>query len=136
MRTATLPSAAYRGRIAPRAGFAWTPHVKAGKIKALGTIGARRFAGLPDAPSFSELGYDLDFRGWVGLFAPANTPREVITRLNAEINRVIGLPEVRERFSQSGIEIVGGAPETFERHIREQVGTWGKVVKDANIRAD
>ena len=57
-------------------------------------------------------------------------------KLNTEINRILGLADVKERFTASGIDIAGGTPETFDKHIREQVMTWGKVVKDANIKAE
>ncbi len=112
-------------------------HVKAGRLRALAITTPRRVAALPEIPTVDEAGvpgYQVSV--WFGVVAPAATPKDVVARLNAEINRVIGLPEVKERFSQSGIEIVGGSPEVFERQIREQVATWGKVVKEANIKSD
>lgn len=112
-------------------------HVKAGRLRALAITTPKRSPAMPEIPTVDEAGvpgYQVSV--WFGVVAPAATPKDVVSRLNSEINRVISLPDVRDRFSQSGIEIVGGAPEVFDRHIREQVGTWGKVVKDANIRAD
>ena len=112
-------------------------HVKAGRLRALAITTPRRVAALPEIPTVDEAGvpgYQVSV--WFGVVAPAATPKDVVARLNAEINRVIGLPEVKERFSQSGIEIVGGSPEVFDRQIREQVATWGKVVKEANIKSD
>ena len=112
-------------------------HVKAGRLRALAITTPRRVATMPDIPTVDEAGvpgYQVSV--WFGVVAPAATPKDVVTRLNGEINRVIGLPEVKERFSQSGIEIVGGSPEVFDRQIREQVATWGKVVKEANIKSD
>ena len=73
---------------------------------------------------------------WFGVVAPAATPKDVVAKLNAEINRILALPDVKERFGAAGIDIVGGAPELFDKLIREQVTTWGKVVKDANIKLD
>ena len=73
---------------------------------------------------------------WFGVVAPAATPKDVVAKLNTEINRILSLPDVKERFNAAGIDIVGGAPEVFDKHIREQVATWGKVVKDANINSD
>ncbi len=112
-------------------------HVKAGRLRALAITTAKRSSGLPDIPTVDEAGvpgYQVSV--WFGVVAPAATPKDVVAKLNAEINRVLALPDVKERFSQSGIEIVGGAPEVFDRHIREQVATWGRVVKDANIKSD
>ena len=112
-------------------------HVKGGRLRALAITTPKRSPTLADIPTVDEAGvpgYQVSV--WFGLVAPAATPRDTVTRLNAEINRVLALPDVRERFGQSGIEIVGGAPDVFERHVREQVATWGRVVKEANIRAD
>ena len=113
------------------------PHVKAGKLRALAVTSARRFAMVPDLPTVSEAGvpgYEVSV--WFGTVAPAGTPRDVVARINAEINRILTLPEVKERFSGGGIEIVGGTPETFGALIRKDTATWAKVVKDANIKAD
>ena len=112
-------------------------HVRAGRLRALAITTPKRAAAMPEIPTVDEAGvpgYQVSV--WFGVVAPAATPKDVIARLNAEINRVIGLPEVKERFSQSGIDIVGGGPEVFDRQIREQVTTWGKVVKEANIKSD
>jgi tripartite-type tricarboxylate transporter receptor subunit TctC len=112
-------------------------HVKAGRLRALAITTPKRVASMPEIPTVDEAGvpgYQVSV--WFGVVAPAATPKDVVARLNAEINRVIALPEVKERFGQSGIDIVGGTSDVFDRHIREQVVTWGKVVKDANIRAD
>ena len=73
---------------------------------------------------------------WFGIVAPAATPKDVVAKLNTEINRILALADVKERFTQSGIDIVGGASEVFDKQIREQVTTWSKVVKEANIKAD
>ena len=112
-------------------------HVKAGRLRALAITTPKRSTALPDLPTVDEAGvpgYQVGV--WFGVVAPAATPKDVVAKLNAEINRVIALPDVKERFTQSGIEIVGGASDLFDKHIREQVATWAKVVKDANIKAD
>ncbi len=112
-------------------------HVKAGRLRALAITTSRRSPALPDVPTVDEAGvpgYQVGV--WFGVVAPAATPKDVVAKLNAEINRVIALPDVKERFNQSGIDIVGGASDLFDKHIREQVATWGRVVKDANIKAD
>ena len=112
-------------------------HIKAGRLRALGITTAKRSPAMPDIPTIDEAGvpgYQVSV--WFGVVAPAATPKDVVAKLNAEINRILSLPEVKERFSAGGIDIVGGAPEVFDKHIREQVATWGKVVKDANIKSD
>ena len=112
-------------------------HVKSGRLRALAITSPKRSPALPDLPTVDEAGvpgYQVSV--WFGVVAPAATPKDVVARLNAEINRILALPDVKERFVQSGIDIVGGTPEQFDKHIREQVATWGKVVKDANIKVD
>ena len=112
-------------------------HVKAGRLRALAITTPRRSPALPELPTVDEAGVPgYQVQVWFGIVAPAATPKDVVTKLNTEINRILALAEVRERFTQSGIDIVGGAPEVFDKHIREQVATWGKVVKDANIKVD
>ena len=112
-------------------------HVKAGRLRALAITTLKRAAAFPDIPSVDEggvPGYQVTV--WFGLVAPAATPREVVARLNAEINRVLSSAEVKERFVQAGIDVVGGTPEAFGTQIREQVATWTRVVKEAQIKAD
>ena len=112
-------------------------HVKAGRLRALAITTPKRHPSLPDLPTVDEAGvpgYQVSV--WFGVVAPAATPKDAVARLNSEINRVIQQADVKERFSQSGIEVVGGSTETFDRLIREQVATWGRVVREANIKAD
>jgi len=113
------------------------PQIKAGKLRALAVTSAKRFALVPDLPTMAEVGvpgYEVSV--WFGTVAPAGTPREVVQKINAEINRILALPEVKERFAGAGIEIVGGTPETFGALLRKDVAMWAKLVKDANIKAD
>ncbi len=112
-------------------------HVKAGRLRALAVSSPKRSALVPDLPTVDEAGVPgYRMQVWFGVVAPAATPKEVIARLNTEINRIIALPEIRERFAQAGVEVVGGSPESFASLIKEQVDTWGKVVREANIKAD
>jgi tripartite-type tricarboxylate transporter receptor subunit TctC len=113
------------------------PHIKAGKIRALAVTSAKRFSLVPDLPTVAEAGVPgYEVTVWFGTVAPAGTPPEVVAKINAEINRILTLPEVKERFTGGGIEIVGGTPETFGALIRKEAATWAKVVKDANIKPD
>lgn len=79
-------------------------------------------------------GYELN--GWSGLLVPAGTPRGIVNRLNAEIVRIINLPDVRNRFTILEFDIVGNTPEQFQAFLEQEVAKWGKVVRSANISAD
>jgi tripartite-type tricarboxylate transporter receptor subunit TctC len=113
------------------------PHVKAGRLRALAVTSPKRSPLVPNLPTVDEAGVPgYQMQVWFGVVAPAATPKDVIAKLSAEINRIISSPEVKERFAQSGVEVVGGSPEAFGAHIKEQAEIWGKVVRDANIKAD
>jgi tripartite-type tricarboxylate transporter receptor subunit TctC len=112
-------------------------HVRAGKLKALAVTTARRSALAPEVPSLAEAGvpgYDVEV--WFGVVAPAVTPKEIIARLNAEIQRILALPDVKGRFAQVGVRTIGGSPEQFAAYLREQTEKWGKVARDAGVRVD
>ena len=111
--------------------------MKAGRLKGLGLSSATRAAGAPDVPTFIESGlpgFVVD--SWVGVLAPANTPRPIVERLQAEIAAVLQMPEVRERYSVLGIEPVGNKPDEYAAQIRADLARWGPVVKQANIRIE
>ena len=113
------------------------PHVKAGRLRALAVTSPKRSALTPDVPTVDEAGVPgYQVQVWFGVVAPAGTPSEVVAKLNGEINRIIGSADVKERFATAGVEVVGGSAENFGAHIKEQVATWGKVVREANIKAD
>jgi len=112
-------------------------HVKAGKLKALAVTGAQRSPVLPDVPTVAESGFPgYSAVGWNGLFVPAGTPKEVVARLNAEVNAVLKLPDVREKVAQQGAEVVGGTPEQFTAFIRAETQKWAKVIRDRHITPD
>jgi len=112
-----------------------TAQIKAGKLKALATTGARRLSVLPDLPTVAESGYPgFEATAWLGLLAPAGTPKPVIDQLNAQILKVMALPETRERMAAFGAEITTSTPEQFAAHIRSEIAKLGKVVHDANIK--
>lgn len=113
------------------------PHIRAGKLRALGVTTAKRSSFTPELPTVAESGVPgYEVTAWFGIVAPAGTPRDVVAKLNAEVNRVLALPETKERFLKAGVEPTGGSPEDFARHVRAEVAKWSKVVKDADIRAD
>jgi len=112
-------------------------HVKAGKLHAVAVSSTQRVASLPDVPTFIESGVaDFEASSWVGLMAPAKTPKAVIDKLNAELNAVLADPAVRERLSGLGITPMPGAPEKFAAEIQRDLQRYGQVVKAANIKAE
>jgi len=112
-------------------------YVKSGRLKALGVPSAKRSAALPDAKTFIEAGLDgFVVDSWVGVLAPAKTPRPAIDRLQRETAAVLAEPEVHERYAVLGIEPVGNTPEEFAAQIRADLARWEKVVKQANIRQE
>ena len=98
---------------------------------------AARNRRLPEIPSFSELGYrDMDIALWYGMVAPAGTPKAVIDRLNGELGKILGLPDIRNGFAAQGAEPAGGTPAQFDSFMRQEFVRWGAVVKRAGIRAE
>ena len=113
------------------------PQVKAGRLRALGSSGARRSTLTPDVPTIAEAGVaGYEVTVWFGLVAPAGTPRDVIAKLNTEVTRILAMPDVRERFLAQGVDPVGSTPEQFADHIRTQMAKWAKVVQDAGVKAE
>lgn len=113
-------------------------HVRGGKVRALAVTSARRIPVLPDVPTMVEAGVPgYEATAWFGVLAPAATPREIVTRLNQDIGRVLQMPDVLARISQQGsAEIVGGTPEQFGDFIRAEVAKWALVVKQAGVKVE
>lgn len=118
------------------AGTQSLPHVRAGRLKLLAVTESRRAALLPEVPTVAETlpGYELAV--WYGAFAPAGTPRELVMRWNAEINRALNLPEIKTRFDAMGIEATQSSPEQFEALVQADEQRYGKLIRELNIRAD
>ena len=113
------------------------PHVKSGKVRALGVTTTRRSAVLPDVPPISQAGLPgYDTSTWGGVLAPGGTPMEIVAKLNAEIARILKMPDVRERMMNAGSEPGGGTPEQFKAFIDAEMIKWAKVVKDSGAKAD
>jgi tripartite-type tricarboxylate transporter receptor subunit TctC len=113
------------------------PFVRAGKLRALAISSANRHPHLPDVPTFTELGYPaIQDYTWVGLFAPAGTPPEVLQRLNSAVNAAIKLPDVRERLESLTFEPVSGSQHQFSDYLRSEVLKWGAVVKQIGAKVD
>ncbi len=112
--------------------------VKAGKLRALATGTPKRLLAMPDLPTVAEAGVaGYEYLAWFGVVAPAATPRPVIERLNADLRRVIALPEIRDRMiNQGGMEPVGGSAESFAALIPAEIEHWGKLVRETGARVD
>jgi tripartite-type tricarboxylate transporter receptor subunit TctC len=115
---------------------AW-PHVKSGKLRAIAVSSGARSSVAPEVPTVAESGVPgFDLVSWIGLAAPAGTPAAIVQQLNAEINVILQMPDVKERFADLGASVVGGSTATFDAFIRKEVQTWTELVKAAGIQAD
>ena len=113
------------------------PQIKAGTVKALGVTSTRRVKGYENIPTLNEAGVPgYEVVSWQGIFAPAGTPKEIVQRLNAELVKILRMPDVRERFEGLGLDIVGNTSEEFAVFQKAEIAKWAKVVKGANIKAD
>ena len=110
-------------------------HLKSGNLKALGVPSGKRSRQHPDIPTFAESGWaDFDINSWVGLVAPAKTPRAIVERLNTELNAALADPEVRSKLEAAGITATPGTAEAFSATIRKELALYGGVVKAAGIK--
>ena len=112
------------------------PMAREGKIRAIAVTTAKRSNAAPEIPTVAETVPGFEATTWFALFAPANTPRPVIDRLNAEVQRVYKLPEVQERLKTLGLEAVLSSPEELARYQASEIAKWAKVVKDSGARAE
>jgi len=113
------------------------PHAQSGSVRALGVSGAKRSPAFPDIPTIAEAGVPgYEAPTWSGVIAPAGTPKAVIDKLNAAINRAIGSQLFKERFAQIGDDPAGGTPEEFAETIRKDSAKWGEVVRRAGARLE
>jgi len=111
--------------------------LKANKLRALAVTSGKRALALPELPTMAEAGVPgYDVTSWNGILIPAGTPREIVGRLNAELNKLVATPAMRDRMIGLGYEPVGGAPEDFGKFIAAELAKWAPVVKAANIRVD
>ena len=111
-------------------------HVKSGRLQALAVSSKNRTTLAPGVPALSEFYPQFEAQSWVGMLAPAATPRAIILRLNSEVNKVLAEAEVKERLNGLGYEIASGAPEQFGEWLRTECTKWGKVIRDNNITAE
>jgi tripartite-type tricarboxylate transporter receptor subunit TctC len=114
------------------------PQVRSGKMRAIAVAGEKRAPQMPDVPTLLEQGFPgLTAYAWWGIFAPAATPRPIIDRMNAELAKVFGQPDVRKTLTESlGMELVVSSPEALQKWLLAEMARWGKVIKDNNIKVD
>lgn len=109
--------------------------IRAGKLKPLAVLSKKRSPALPDVPTMEESGlHDMTFSSWAGLLAPAGTPAPIVQRLNAEVLKILALPEVREQLAKIDYEPVGSTPEQFAKVIAEDAERWARLVKERNFQ--
>ncbi len=114
-----------------------TPHVKSGKVTPIATTRLKRSPAYPNLPTVAELGYSgFDVSTWYGLMAPAGTPPEIVARLNREVDRILTLPDVKEKLNTVGAEDGGGSPEQFGKFVRDEIAKYARVVKEAGVKLD
>ncbi len=113
------------------------PQVRAGRLRALGITSAKRSQAAPEIPTIAESGLPgYDFTSWFGVLAPADTPKEIITKLNTEIVKILNTPELKDRLSKDGADLVAGTSEEFASYLKAETAKWARVIKAAGIRAD
>ena len=113
------------------------PHVRSGRLRALGVTAATRTPVVPDVPTLAEAGlHGYDAVQWWGLLAPAGIPKGVLALLHKETTAVLGRPDIKGRLAQEGAEVVASSPDEFSGHIRAQVARWAKVVRTASIQPE
>lgn len=113
------------------------PFIKAGKVRALAVSSPTRSAVMPEIPTMAEAGLPgYDVVGWLGILAPAKTPKAIVDKLNAEVVKILKMPDVRERLAAQAVEIVGSTPEQFATSIKSDIDKFTKIARDAGMKAE
>jgi tripartite-type tricarboxylate transporter receptor subunit TctC len=113
------------------------PHIKAEKLRVLGTAAPQRFDSLPDTPTIAEAGLPgYALYPWLGLFVPARTPPDIVAKINAEVSKILNAAEVKARLVPQGMDIMTGSPAELAKIIRDDHAHWGKVLREAGVRAE
>ena len=120
--------------------FATMPTViqqaRSGRLRAVASLGSTRAPATPDVPTIAETLPGFEVNNWIGLFAPAGTPMEIVTRLNAEVQKIMHAPEVEKRLENEGARFVASTPESFAAFQRAESTKWGKAIQEAGIKAE
>jgi tripartite-type tricarboxylate transporter receptor subunit TctC len=113
------------------------PHIRADKLRVLGTTAGQRFAVLPETPTVAEAGLSgYSLYPWLGMFVPAKTPPDVIARINAEIGRILNAAEVKEKLVPQGMDLATGSPAELAKIVRDDYAHWGKVLREAGVKPE
>jgi tripartite-type tricarboxylate transporter receptor subunit TctC len=113
------------------------PQVRTGKVRAIAVTSATRSPALPDVPTVNEQGYTgFDDLTWFGFFAPAGTPPEIVNRLNADINRILEMPDLREKFALQALDSTRNSPAEFAAFLKSEVPKWAQAIKDSGAKAE
>jgi len=113
------------------------PQIKAGRIKGIAVTTAKRSALMPDLPTISEAGLaGFDANNWYGIVVPVKTPRAIIDQLNAEVTKVLNMPDVRTTLFNQGLDAAPGTPEQFGAYIRSERIKWARVIKESGAKAE
>jgi tripartite-type tricarboxylate transporter receptor subunit TctC len=112
------------------------PHAKAGKLRALATMGNSRAAATPELPTIGDSLQGFEVNNWIGLFAPAGTPPEIVRRWNAEVTKVMQSPEIQARLPGEGAKFTPYTPDQFSAFVKAEIAKWAPVVKASGARAD
>jgi tripartite-type tricarboxylate transporter receptor subunit TctC len=117
--------------------FLGKPHIDSKRLRALAVTTSTRSDALPDVPTGAESGFaGFDAPAWWAVLAPAKTPPEIVKRMNEEINKALGTPEVAGKLAQQGITVRTTTPQAAQQFIEGQIDTWAKVVRENGIKAD
>jgi tripartite-type tricarboxylate transporter receptor subunit TctC len=111
------------------------PHVKAGRLRALGVGGSQRSALMPEVPTIKESGYAFDAGSWYGILAPKATPAAVVDKVHATLTQALNTPSIRARLTEIAFEVNASSPEQFANHLRSELATWTKVIAAAGLRS-
>jgi tripartite-type tricarboxylate transporter receptor subunit TctC len=117
-------------------GSAALPHIRSGRMRLIAISAAKRDPAMPDVPTIAETVPGFEMAPWWGLFAPAGTPRDVVTRLNTETARILALPDVQANYANLGLTAISNSPEQFSAFVQEEIVRWAKIVKASGARAD
>lgn len=113
------------------------PHARTGRLKVLGVTTAQRSKIVPQMPTIAESGLPgYEVTQWYGMQAPAATPRQIVTRLNAEVQAILGMPDIVEKLSAQGAEPAPTTPEALDAYVKSEVAKWGRVVKASGAKVD
>ena len=112
-------------------------HIKGGKMRAIAVTSAKRADDLPQVPTIAESGYKgFEAVTWFGIAGPANLPKEIVAKLNADINKALQTPELQKKLGDQGADVAGSTPEQFAKLIRDDITRWGKIVRESGAKVD